>query len=48
MPEVARSLGKSISLFKKGIKEGEEELKKTLKNNDSSSDSQNKPPEPKS
>ncbi|MBI1979610.1 MAG: twin-arginine translocase TatA/TatE family subunit [Elusimicrobia bacterium] len=28
LPELSRSLGKSISAFKKGIKEGEDELKK--------------------
>ena len=30
LPELAKSLGKSISAFKKGVKEGEDELKKTL------------------
>jgi len=30
LPELARSLGKSISAFKKGMKEGEEEISKTL------------------
>ena len=30
LPELARSLGKSISSFKQGMKEGEEELKKDL------------------
>ncbi len=27
LPELSRSLGRSISLFKKGLKEGEEEIK---------------------
>ena len=30
LPELAKSLGRSISAFKKGVKEGEEELKKSL------------------
>ena len=30
LPELAKSLGKSISTFKKGLKEGESELKKGL------------------
>jgi len=34
LPELARSLGKSISSFKRGIKEGEEEFKRTLENPD--------------
>ena len=28
IPEIARSLGKSASAFKKGLKEGQEELKR--------------------
>ncbi len=47
LPDVARSLGKSISLFKKGLKEGEDELKKSIEDGGSSPDSQTKPPEPK-
>ncbi|MBI3013080.1 MAG: twin-arginine translocase TatA/TatE family subunit [Elusimicrobia bacterium] len=34
LPELSRSLGKSISAFKKGIKEGEDELKKGLEDKD--------------
>ena len=30
LPELATSLGKSISAFKKGIRDGEEELRKDL------------------
>lgn len=30
LPELARSLGKSISEFKKGIREGEQEIKQAL------------------
>ena len=30
LPELAKSLGKSISAFKKGVKEGEEELRQSL------------------
>ncbi|MFH1024433.1 MAG: twin-arginine translocase TatA/TatE family subunit [Planctomycetota bacterium] len=29
LPGVARALGRSVSEFKKGVKEGEDELKKT-------------------
>lgn len=39
LPELARAFGKSISAFKKGIKEGEEEIKKDLE--DSSKPPQN-------
>ena len=39
LPELARALGKSISSFKKGMKEGEEELKRSL---DEDKDSENK------
>ena len=35
LPELARSLGKSISAFKQGIKEGEAEITKSLENKDS-------------
>lgn len=34
LPELAKSLGKSISAFKRGIKEGEEEFKKGLDEKD--------------
>ncbi|OGR83487.1 MAG: hypothetical protein A2902_07705 [Elusimicrobia bacterium RIFCSPLOWO2_01_FULL_64_13] len=30
LPELSRSLGRSISAFKKGLKEGEDEVKKDL------------------
>ena len=30
LPELAKSLGKSLSSFKKGLREGEEELRKGL------------------
>jgi sec-independent protein translocase protein TatA len=30
IPDLARSLGKSISEFKKGVREGEQELKQAL------------------
>ena len=30
LPDLAKSLGKSISSFKKGVKEGEDELKQSL------------------
>ena len=42
LPELARSLGKSISAFKRGIKEGEDDFKRTLENKD---DPGSKPPE---
>ncbi len=29
LPDLAKSLGRSISLFKKGLKEGEDEIKKS-------------------
>lgn len=47
LPDLAKSLGKSISLFKKGLKEGEDELKKSIEDQNNSSDSQDKPTEPK-
>lgn len=34
IPEIARSLGKSLSAFKKGLKESEEELKTTTDESD--------------
>lgn len=30
LPDLAKSLGKSISAFKLGVKEGEDEIKKSL------------------
>ena len=36
LPELARSLGKSISAFKKGMKEGEEEIKQSLEDQSTS------------
>lgn len=41
LPELAQSLGKSISMFKKGIKEGEDELSKS----DKEKDGQSNPPQ---
>ncbi len=35
--EIARQLGRSISEFKKGMREGEDELKKTPGDNDKTS-----------
>ncbi len=37
LPELARSLGRSIASFKKGMKEGEDELRKTLEDKPDSS-----------
>ena len=42
LPELAKSLGKSLSSFKRGIKEGEDDLKSSLENKD---ESDSKPPE---
>ena len=39
LPELARGLGKSLSSFKKGMKEGQEELKRTIEED---KDSENK------
>ncbi|OGR55515.1 MAG: hypothetical protein A3I11_00280 [Elusimicrobia bacterium RIFCSPLOWO2_02_FULL_39_32] len=39
LPELSRSIGKAISTFKKGLKDGEEELK----NNEDKKDNQNPP-----
>ncbi len=38
LPELAKSLGKSLSAFKKGMKEGEDELKKSLEDKSDSSE----------
>ena len=38
LPELAKSLGRSISAFKKGVKEGEDELKKSLEDKSDSSE----------
>lgn len=37
LPELAKSLGKSLSSFKKGIREGENELKQNLEDKNRSS-----------
>lgn len=39
LPELSRSIGKAISTFKKGLKEGEDDLK----NNEDKKDNQNPP-----
>jgi sec-independent protein translocase protein TatA len=43
LPEIARNLGKSIMEFKKGAKESENEIRKTLDESDKAAEKQ--PPE---
>lgn len=43
LPELARSLGRSITSFKKGIKDGEDELRQALEDKNDT----HTPPEPR-
>ena len=46
LPELMRSMGKSVSEFKKGVNEVSEEIHKEPKSSDPSSSSLNKPAPP--
>jgi sec-independent protein translocase protein TatA len=46
LPEIARGLGKSITEFKKGVKETENEVKDALDDADEIAEASTEPPEP--
>jgi len=45
IPKAARDLGRSISEFKKGVREGQEEEKKAAENNEIAKKGEDKKPE---
>jgi sec-independent protein translocase protein TatA len=45
LPEIARGLGKSITEFKKGVKETENEVKDAIDDADEIAEASNEPPE---
>jgi len=47
LPDIARSLGKSITEFKKGIKEAESEVRKSPEDTVAKSDDSAKPEPPR-